>query len=100
MKSTFFSDNFCFLLICCIFVSFWGCSSPQDDAAEHIENARRYFAAQEYEKAKIAYLNVIQLAPGNDAARFELGETYVHLQDPVKAAASFHEAVTHNPENL
>ncbi|MGD9826128.1 tetratricopeptide repeat protein, partial [Desulfobacter sp.] len=88
------------LSACSFFLIFYSCSSPQSEAAKHYENAKRYFAAQEYEKAKIEFQNVIQLEPDNDKAQCDLGETYVHLQDPVKAAAAFHQAVLLNPENL
>ena len=88
-----------FFGLCFLFFLF-SCSSPQDEAAKHYENAKNYFAAQEYEKAKIEFQNVIQLEPENDKAQCDLGETYVHLQDPVKAAAAFHQAVLLNPDNL
>nr|NJM02513.1 tetratricopeptide repeat protein [Desulfobacula sp.] len=88
------------LYFLCLFCLISSCSSPQDDVAKHLEAAGKYFAAKEFENAKIEFQNAIQLDPQNDTAHFELGETYVHLQDPVKAAASFSQAVTANPDNI
>ena len=101
MKIKFLSPGpLFFLYFLCLFCLISSCSSPQDDVARRLENARKYFAAKEFENAKIEFQNVIQLDPQNDIAHFELGETYVHLQDPVKAAASFSQAVTANPDNF
>jgi tetratricopeptide (TPR) repeat protein len=83
-----------------IFLLIFSCSSPQEEMNTHLESAKKYFRAGEFEKAKIEYQNAVQLAPENDAAHFDLGETYVHLQDPAKAAASFSQAIKANPDNL
>ena len=58
----------------CLLFFLFSCASPQDEAERHYENAKNYFAAQEYEKAKIEFQNVIQLEPDNDKAQFDLGK--------------------------
>jgi len=78
----------------------FSCSSPEDDLAEYLENAKKYFISKEFEKAQIEFQNAIRIDPLNDSAHFDLGETYVHLQKPVKAAASFSQAVKVNPDNI
>jgi tetratricopeptide (TPR) repeat protein len=100
MKTSLSNYTLPFFFNLCFLFFLFSCSSPQDEVAKHYESAKNYFAAQEYEKAKIEFQNVIQLEPDNDKAQFDLGETYVHLQDPAKAAAAFHQAVVLNPENL
>ena len=100
MKTSLSNYTLSFFLTLCFLFFLFSCSSPLDEAAKHYESAKNYFAAQEYEKAKIEFQNVIQLEPDNDKAQFDLGETYVHLQDPAKAAAAFHQAIVLNPDNL
>ncbi|MFA5905245.1 MAG: tetratricopeptide repeat protein [Desulfobacula sp.] len=101
MKIRFLKAVPSFLLLL-LFFSFlvFSCSSPEKDISTHLIKAEKYFNEKKFEEAKIEYQNVIQLDPKHDTAHFELGETYVHLQDPVKAAASFSQAVTANPDNL
>ena len=100
MKKTkqFLSIYFTALILCFFFLII-SCSNPQKEAETHFKNAIQYFKNQEYEKAKIELQNVVQLDPSNDKAYTELGETYVKLQNPVKAAQAFAQAVTIAPDN-
>ena len=99
MKTSLSNNKLSFIFSLCFLFFLFSCASPQDEAEKHYENAKNYFAAQEYEKAKIEFQNVIQLEPDNDKAQVDLGETYVHLHNPVKAVKAFHQAVILNPDN-
>ena len=83
-----------------ILLLFCSCTPSQDDVSFHKKKAKQYFENEEYEKAKIEYLNVTQLDPKNDSGYMDLGETYLKLQDPFKAATYFAQAVVMNPNNL
>lgn len=101
MRNRFFSPNPLFSISCFVFLTlFFSCSSPQDDIKTHLKNAKKYYAAEEFEKAKIEYQNVTQMDPENDGAFADLGETYVHLNLLLKAAQSFAHAIAINPDNL
>ncbi|MCD6561560.1 MAG: tetratricopeptide repeat protein [Deltaproteobacteria bacterium] len=77
-----------------------GCASKEEQKTSHLKRARQYFEKMEYKKARIEFLNVVQLDPNDDTAYYELGETYQKLRQPEDALQSYNRAILINPDNL
>ena len=77
-----------------------GCATKEEQKTSHLKRARQYFEKTEYKKARIEFLNVVQLDPNDDTAYYELGETYQKLSQPEDAFQSYKRAVQINPDNL
>ena len=60
------------ILVGCLAALLAGCSR-EDKTKIHLDRANEYFANQEYAKAEIEYLSVLQVDPGNQAAIRQLG---------------------------
>jgi len=77
-----------------------GCASKEEKRDRHLERAREHIEAQEFKKAVIELKNVIQLEPKNDAAYYELGESYLKLDQGNEAFQAFSTAASINPDNI
>ena len=77
---------FWIILVSCLFILSNGCASKEEKKAKHWKRARQYIEKKEFKKAVIELKNVIQLAPEDDEANYELGETYLKLGNRVAAA--------------
>src|SRR5438034_471925 len=62
--------------------------------------ADHYFKAGNYDKAKVSYLNVIQLDPQNALAFERIGAMWQEDSSPVRAAAFLARANELNPKNV
>jgi tetratricopeptide (TPR) repeat protein len=78
----------------------FGCSSPEEKKADHERRAHEYIQQGKLKEAVIELRNVVQLAPKDDAAYYELGETYLKLKEGREAFQAFSRAVSANPENF
>jgi tetratricopeptide (TPR) repeat protein len=63
------------LLMAILLLGATGCSK-QAKAKRHLDRADKYFAADDYEKAEIEYINVLRLQSTNRAALRRLGDIY------------------------
>lgn len=77
-----------------------GCATKEEKKAKHWSKAKQYIEKNELSKAVIELRNVTQLDPKDDAAQYELGETYLKLKQGREAFQAFSRAVAANPENL
>jgi len=84
----------------CLFLICSGCSSNEEKRDKHLAKAKEYIASSEFNKAVIELKNVIQLDPKNDAAYYDLGETYLKLKQGNDAYQAFSSAVSINPNNI
>ena len=77
-----------------------GCQSEEERKTQYSERAEAYFEDEEWEEAKIEFLNLIQVDPENAEARYKLAETQWKLGEFGDAIWQYREAVRLAPENL
>ncbi len=87
-----------FVLFLIVFAA--GCATKKEKEEKHHKRATQYIEAGELKKAVIELKNVVQLNPKNDAAYYELGETYLKLKQGQEAFQNFSRASSINPDNL
>lgn len=78
----------------------WGCQGEQENAASHLKKGADYFSAEEYQKARIEFLNATQQAPDNPDAWYQLGETMIRLGNAREAFQAYTKAEALAPDNL
>ncbi|MBW2416598.1 MAG: tetratricopeptide repeat protein, partial [Deltaproteobacteria bacterium] len=86
------------IALCALFLSV-GCQSQEEQRAEHAARAAEYFDAEQWNEAKIEYLNLLQLTPDDGEANFRLGEVQRRLGEYADALWRYREAVRLAPGN-
>ncbi len=76
-----------------------GCTSKEARIAEQREAATAFFDDEEWSEAKIAYLNLLQLAPNDAEAHYKMAETLWALQEFGEALWQYKEASRLAPDN-
>jgi tetratricopeptide (TPR) repeat protein len=76
------------------------CGGAESRKAKHMERGRAYLAAANYEKARVEFQNVLQIAPKDAEARFELGVVAEKLNNPRQALQFYQGALDVDPERL
>jgi tetratricopeptide (TPR) repeat protein len=76
-----------------------GCSA-EAKKARIMERGGKHFSAGEYEKAKIEYLNVLQIAPEDARAHERIGIISLEQGAPLRAVPSLAKVRTLEPNNL
>lgn len=77
-----------------------GCTrDPNVRKQKFLESGNRYRDQDKYAEAVIQYLNAVQLDPRFSEAHFQLGETYLKMDDRVHAFAELSHTVDLSPEN-
>ncbi len=77
-----------------------GCGKGEDRQAKYLDRAEKYFAEENYDKARIDASNVLQINPKNVAARQILGEVSFQKGDIRKAYGHFLSVIETEPENI
>ena len=70
-----------------------GCSSPADREARALKRGNEYFAAGNYEKARVEYRNALQAVPNDAEARYRNGLVLEKMGE-VREAAQFYLGAT------
>lgn len=83
-----------------IIAALLGCGDKSQQKANHLERAHQFIAEKKYNEAVLELKNVVQIDPNDDMAHYDLGETYITLNQRGLAAQAFENAVSANPENL
>ena len=76
------------------------CSSAEDRRASYIERGRTEFVAANYDKARIAFKNALQIDARDADARYELGRTLEALEDMRGAVSQYLGAIESAPDHL
>jgi Tfp pilus assembly protein PilF len=63
-----------------------GCSA-EARKARHLNRGEKYFASNEFEKAKLEYLNVLRADPKNATACKRMGAIWIQQGVPLRAGA-------------
>lgn len=66
----------------------------------HMSKGGEYFAAENYEKARVEFQNVLQIVPNDAQARFMLGRTAEKLGNLREAASSYQGAIDVDPKHV
>ncbi len=67
-------DRMRLVIALCAVLSVTGCQSQEEQRAERAVRAAEYYDAEQWNKAKIEYLNLLQLSPDDGEANYRLGE--------------------------
>jgi tetratricopeptide (TPR) repeat protein len=74
-----------------------GCSDPQSRKALYMEHGRAFFAAANYEKARLEFRNAAQIDPNDADTRLMLGQVAEKLGDARGALGDYGAAISINP---
>ncbi len=86
------------LSVLLLLVGIGGCTSREARIAEQRKTATEYFDKKEWNEAKIAFLNLLKLAPNDAEANYQMAETLWALQEYGDALWRYKEAVRLAPE--
>jgi putative PEP-CTERM system TPR-repeat lipoprotein len=87
------------LLVAYVMAALVGCSA-EAKKARIMERAGKYFSSGDLEKAKIEYLNVLQIDPKESRANERLGFIAFDQGSPLRAIAHLSQVRTAEPNNL
>jgi tetratricopeptide (TPR) repeat protein len=76
-----------------------GCGGAQARKARHLEKGQTYYAAKNFEKARVEFRNALQIAPNDSDARFENGLVDEKLGNPREAAQFYQGAIDADADN-
>ncbi|MEX2206975.1 MAG: tetratricopeptide repeat protein [Myxococcota bacterium] len=76
-----------------------GCTSKETRIAEQRTAADAFFEEKEWSEAKIAYMNLLQIAPNDAEAHYKMAETLWAMQEYGEALWQYKEASRLAPEN-
>ena len=77
-----------------------GCGGAEARKARHLEKGQAFFAANNYEKARVEFRNALQIAPNDSEARYENGLVDERLGNPREAAQFYQGAIDVNDDNI
>jgi tetratricopeptide (TPR) repeat protein len=77
-----------------------GCGGAEARKARHLEKGQAFFAANNYEKARVEFRNALQIAPNDSEARYENGLVDERLGNPREAAQFYQGAIDVNADNI
>jgi len=88
----------CFLVACA--VTLGGCGGAQARKARHLEKGHAFYAAHNYEKARVEFRNALQIAPNDSEARYQNGLVDEKLGNVREAAQFYQGAIDSNADNI
>src|SRR4030081_1882913 len=77
-----------------------GCGGAEARKARHLEKGQAFFAANNFEKARVEFRNALQIAPSDSEARYENGLVDEKLGNPREAAQFYQGAIDVNADNV
>jgi tetratricopeptide (TPR) repeat protein len=77
-----------------------GCGGAEARKARHLEKGHAFFAANNFDKARIEFRNALQIAPNDSEARYENGLVDEKLGNPREAAQFYQGAIDSNTDNV
>jgi tetratricopeptide (TPR) repeat protein len=77
-----------------------GCGGAEARKARHLEKGHTYFAANNFEKARIEFRNALQIAPNDSEARYQNGVVDEKLGNPREAAQFYQGAIDADADNV
>src|ERR1700738_3277531 len=77
-----------------------GCGGAEARKPRHLEKGQAFFAADNFEKARVEFRNALQIAPNDSEARYENGRVDERLGNPREAAQFYQGAIDINADNI
>jgi tetratricopeptide (TPR) repeat protein len=77
-----------------------GCGGAEAHKARYLQKGDAFFAAGNYEKARVEYRNALQIAPNDSMARYENGRVEEKLGHPREAARFYNGAIDIGADNI
>ncbi|HEY2686503.1 MAG TPA: tetratricopeptide repeat protein [Steroidobacteraceae bacterium] len=87
-------------LVVAVVLGIAGCGGAETRKAHHLEKGKEYFAAGNFDKARVEFRNALQIAPADSEARFENGLVDEKLGNLREAGQFYQGAVEANPDNV
>jgi tetratricopeptide (TPR) repeat protein len=81
-------------------VALSACGGAQARKAKHLEKGHAFFAAENYEKARVEFQNALQISPVDPDARFEMGLVDEKLGKPREAAQFYQATIDVKPDHV
>src|SRR5882762_3183748 len=76
------------------------CGGAQERKIKHFEKGQSYLVAGNFEKARVEFQNVLQIAPTDPEARFEMGVVEEKLSKIREAAGFYQGTIDVSPDHL
>ena len=77
-----------------------GCGGAEARKARHLAKGHEFYAANNFEKARIEFRNALQIAPNDSEARYENGLVDEKLSNLREAAQFYQGAIDSNADNI
>ena len=82
-----------------LFAALTACGGAQDRFASHMNKGDEFFAADNFEKARIEYRNALQILPNDAQGRYMFGRCMERLGKLREAAGMYQSAIDSNPKH-
>jgi tetratricopeptide (TPR) repeat protein len=76
-----------------------GCSDPAERTEQYRARANEYFENEQWNEAKIEFVNLLQVAPEDAESHYKMGQVLFRLQEYREGLGQLSEAVRLDPEN-
>jgi tetratricopeptide (TPR) repeat protein len=87
------------IFVVCVLVSAAGCDGTKARKASHLERGETFLAAGNFQKARIEFLNALQIDPKDSHVRSRMGFVEENLGKPRQAAQLYQDALDASPGN-
>jgi tetratricopeptide (TPR) repeat protein len=77
-----------------------GCGGAEARKARHLEKGHAYYAAKNYEKARVEFRNALQIAPNDSEARYQNGLVDEKLGNQREAGQFYQGAIDADADNV
>ena len=91
--------SFSFLVLLATAALALACGSTEDRIVEHRTRANDYYENEQWNEAKIEFLNLLQAAPQDAEAHYRMGQVLFRLREYAEGLGELREAVRLDPEN-
>lgn len=87
-------------LVACLVLAAAACTGPAEQRANHMKAGWAFFAAANYEKARVEFANALKIEPKDAEARYGAGRAAEGLHDYRAALGHYQAAIDANPREV
>ncbi|MDD5579703.1 MAG: tetratricopeptide repeat protein [Methylobacter sp.] len=88
------------IVLCLASVLLMACGGSEERKAKYMEEGKQLFLEGNYEKAHLAFKNVLQIDPKDIESRYQMGEALSKLGEIQKAAGQYMAVIQEDPKHL